>query len=289
MAGDLPEAIQAEIQSALNDAIATSTRVSGGCISPAACVQTRARQTYFVKWAERRGGVFAAEAYSLERIAETQTVRVPGVVAYGRQWLLLEWIEPGDPGRRAWSDFGTALARLHRARGESFGWPQPNYIGALPQQNLPGTEWAEFWRNQRLEPQLSHAVDGGLLGRSDVQRFEQLFARLEDLLATGNQEGASLLHGDLWSGNAHPAREGIVAIDPSAYYGHREVDLAMADLFGGFPSAFREAYEKEWPLRPVGREQRRAAYQIYYLLVHVNLFGGGYVARVRDALRSALA
>ncbi len=284
----LPPAIAAEIEAAIGERITAVSRVGGGCISPAARVQTAAK-TYFVKWTNRgKGRLLAAEAFALERLVETHTVRVPNVHAYGLQWLLLEWLEPGAASKRLWTKFGLALARLHRVRGAAFGWPQANFIGALPQQNQYCADWPEFWRSQRIEPQLSHAVDAGLLIRSDLARFEQLFACLDDLLAIGNGEGASLLHGDLWSGNAHVTHDAVVAIDPSAYYGHREVDLAMAELFGGFPAAFRAGYEQQWPVRRDGFQQRQAAYQLYYLLVHVNLFGSSYVARVRSALVSAL-
>jgi fructosamine-3-kinase len=285
----LPGPLAREIEAAIDTSITSADRVSGGCISPAVRLQTNTGQTYFVKWTEHgKGRMLAAEAFSLDRIAETNTVRVPTVHAYGLQWLLLEWIEPAGPAPRAWRDFGIALSRLHRSENRAFGWPQANFIGALPQQNPWCDSWPEFWRGQRLEPQLSHAVDGGLLGRTDVHRFEQLFDRLEKMLAVGDTEGPSLLHGDLWHGNAHTTGDTIVAIDPAAYYGHREVDLAMAELFGGFPSAFREAYEEQWPLHRAGFRQRQAAYQLYYLLVHVNLFGVGYVAAARTALMDAL-
>ncbi|HSL69181.1 MAG TPA: fructosamine kinase family protein, partial [Longimicrobiales bacterium] len=123
---------------------------------------------------------------------------------------------------------------------------------------------------------------------TDARRIERLLRDLPDLLHRGDAEGASLLHGDLWSGNAHALADGsIAAIDPSAYYGHREVDLAMAQLFGGFPPAFHDAYEDEWPLAAAGLNSRRATYQLYYLLVHVNLFGGSYVSSCRTALAEA--
>jgi fructosamine-3-kinase len=285
----LPRAVAAEIEAAIDTRILSATRVGGGCISPAARLETSDNQLYFVKWTEHgKGRVLAAEAFSLDRIAETNTVRVPTVRAYGLQWLIMEWLEPGTPGPQAWRNFGTAIERLHRIKDGCFGWPEANFIGALPQQNPWCDSWSEFWRGQRLEPQLSHAVDAGLLGRSDVRRFEQLFARLDELLAVGDAEGPSLLHGDLWHGNAHATKDVIVAIDPSAYFGHREVDLAMAELFGGFPPAFREAYEELWPLQRAGLQQRKAAYQLYYLLVHVNLFGPGYVSSTRNALAEAL-
>ena len=285
----LPAALAGEIEAVIKTPIANVSQVDGGCVSPAARLQTSQNVLYFVKWATRgKGRPLAAEAFALEHIAETNTVRVPNVIAYGSLWLLLEWLPPGAPTDAAWASFGRDLARLHRCRHEQFGWSQANFIGSLPQQNGWSADWSDFWRDQRLEPQLSHAVDGGRLGRGEVARFEQLFARLAGLLAVGQDEGASLLHGDLWGGNAHPTGDVIAAVDPSAYYGHREVDLAMAALFGGFPRAFWSGYEEEWPVQQAGFSERRAVYQLYYLLVHVNMFGGGYAARVRDALSDAL-
>ena len=286
----LPPAVAAEIEATLEQNSEEVTRLGGGCISPAARLQTDTGASWFVKWTERgKGRMLAAEAFALERIAETGTIRVPAVQAYGSQWLLLEWLKPATPGVQAWSDFGRALAALHRVRAQDFGWPEANFIGTLPQQNQQSDNWPEFWRSQRLEPQLSHASDAGLLGRKDVDQFQQLFAMLDQLLQVAHDVGASLLHGDLWGGNAHATAAGIAAIDPSSYYGHREVDLAMAQLFGGFPARFRSAYDEAWPLKRDGFARRQAIYQLYYLLVHVNLFGGSYTASVRSTLGEALA
>jgi fructosamine-3-kinase len=217
-------------------------------------------------------------------------VRVPGVVASGgagaSAWLLLEWLEPGPATPRAWEDLGRALAALHRTRAERFGADQDNYIGSLPQANGWSTSWPAFWRERRLGPQQEQAVGAGLLGSADARAFDRLSHRLDELLAPAADEGASLLHGDLWSGNVHMMDGGTAAvIDPSVYHGHREVDLAMAELFGGFGGRFRHAYEESWPLAPGYDPVRRSVYQVYYLLVHVNLFGPGYVGRTREALR----
>ena len=214
---------------------------------------------------------------------------MPRVIAAGERWLLLEWLEPARATDAAWSDFGARLAALHAPRQQRSGWPQDNYIGLLPQSNDWTADWAEFWRAHRLEPQAERARASGLLGRGDADRFEELYARLPELLAAGQADGSSLLHGDLWSGNVHATGGSIALIDPSCSYGHREVDLAMAALFGGFPEPFWIAYERAAPCEPRGARTRRAIYQLYYLLVHVNLFGSGYVGRTRTTLTEALS
>jgi protein-ribulosamine 3-kinase len=284
----LPAAVAAEIEGLLQENIRQVSSVAGGCIHSALRVDTD-RASYFAKHGDLSAGVmFEAEAFALGEIGKTQTVRVPAVIGRAPRWLLLEWLEPGSPRRDGWRSFGAELALMHRARSDRFGWSQPNFIGSLPQQNDWADSWPRFWQERRLQPQLEQARRRGLLGSGDVETFEVLFREIPERLSTTTAEGASLLHGDLWSGNAHGYANGIAAVDPSAYYGHREVDLAMAALFGGFPQSFWDGYSEVWPLERAGFEQRRAIYQLYYLLVHVNLFGAGYVAGTREALRSAL-
>jgi fructosamine-3-kinase len=172
---------------------------------------------------------------------------------------------------------------MHRATSGRYGWSRANFIGPLPQSNDAADDWPSFWRTQRLEPQVRLARDQ--LGSATVARFARLLGELEPRLGPAAEDGPSLLHGDLWNGNVHFTAEGGALIDPSSYYGHREVDLAMAALFGGFPASFLAAYSTEWPLS-AGAESRRPVYQLYYLLVHVNLFGSGYVRQTRDVLES---
>ena len=283
----LPVAVAAEIEDLLQETIQQVSGVAGGCIHAAMRADTP-RASYFVKHGDlSAGAMFEAEALALDEIAATRTVRAPAVIGRGPRWLLLEWLEPGSPGRAAWRSFGADLAHMHRVRKDRCGWSQANFIGSLPQQNDWSESWPQFWQQRRLQPQLDLARQRGLLGRNDEQAFEELYAELPARLTIAEREGASLLHGDLWSGNAHGCATGIAAVDPSAYYGHREVDLAMAALFGGFPPSFWEGYSDTWAVESDGLEQRRAIYQLYYLLVHVNLFGAGYVAGTREALRTA--
>lgn len=293
----IPGIIRREVEAALvgrggGTVVITGTQaVGGGCISPTAQVTTSAGP-FFLKWegSDHPSGLLAAEAEGLKTLAGAGEVRVPAVIAEsgGRPaWLLLEWLEPGSAQRDAWSRLGAGLAALHRHSTDLFGANADNFIGSIHQANQRLGDWPAFWRERRLEPQLRRALDRGLLDARDRRAFDRLYARLEELLAAGNEDGPSLLHGDLWSGNVHMTDGGAAIIDPSVYYGHREVDLAMAELFGGFSPAFRAAYDEAWPLSPGYAPRRRAIYQLYYLLVHVNLFGTGYVSRTRDVLGRA--
>jgi fructosamine-3-kinase len=223
------------------------------------------------------------EAASLKQIEQTRTVRVPAVLAVTSEWLALEWLEPSTATDAGWEKLGQRLARLHRNSAAQYGRDATNCIGVLRQTNEWMSDWPSFWRTQRLQPQLLLAAD--ILGSAVVAKFDRLLDELDDRLGAASADGPSLLHGDLWSGNVHFAEGDAALIDPSSYYGHREVDLAMAALFGGFPASFLAAYSTEWPLS-AGAESRRPVYQLYYLLVHVNLFGSGYVRQTRDVLES---
>jgi fructosamine-3-kinase len=273
--------------------------VSGGCVSPAWRV-TVAGTPVFVKTAPAGGpeGMLAAEATSLAAIRATNAIRVPAVLAAGADWLALEWLEPGPGSAADWAQLGRRLAALHRVQGQSWGWPEDNFIGPLPQANGALGRWSEFWLERRLMPQFDAAAPRlGAAARRDFAALARRLPRLLDEAADG--DGPSLLHGDLWGGNVHmtlgaggigahdnrgaPAGDTGALIDPSSAYGHREVDLAMATLFGGFEPSFFAAYEAEWPLAD-GAADRRAVYQLYYLLVHVNLFGGSYVPATERVL-----
>lgn len=284
-------------------------RVSGGCIAHAARVDGPDGPLAFLKWSaagDPAAATYRAEETGLGALAGAGAVRVPRVLARlaaaDAAGLLLEWLPPRRADRVAWSRFGRALARLHRPlAGATAGWDADNFIGPLPQENALADGWGDFWWRRRLLPQLRRGrAASGSLG----ERVAALEARLEPLAAplaealdeAAEADGIALLHGDLWSGNVHfteDGRGGVEAalIDPSVYRGHREVDLGMAALFGGFPDAFLDAYEAEASLLH-GAERRRPAYQLYYLLVHVNLFGESYLAgteRAVDALEGWVA
>jgi protein-ribulosamine 3-kinase len=268
--------------------------VGGGCISRTAEVVGERRRA-FLKWSDRHpAALFHAEADGLRRLRRVDHgLVVPEVLEVCRAepsggWILLEWLSPADRRPEFWRRLGEGVAALHGTTNGHWGWVSGGYIGSLPQDNESAGSWAEFWIERRLRPQLRVAAPSGLRPGS-AGDWERLFSMLPEVLAPAEEEGPSLLHGDLWSGNVMAVQGGLPAlIDPSVYHGHREVDLAMADLFGGFDPAFWDAYGAVAPLRS-GSERRKYVYQLYYLLVHVNLFGAGYAGRTAAALRSALS
>jgi fructosamine-3-kinase len=288
----LPAAVAAAIEEAVGASgtrhIADVRGIGGGCISPAARLELDDGTRLFAKWGDGSTppDLFRAEARSLDAMRRTGAVRVPAVVGVGERWLALEWLPSGRPTSKALEGLGRDLAAMHRTTAATYGWEEPNFIGSLPQSNRRTADWPTFWRDERIMPQLRRA--SSMFAREDRRRFDVWLDRLDDILDGSVEDGPSLLHGDLWNGNVHVGEDGVAAlIDPSSYYGHREVDLAMAELFGGFGAEFFAGYEAVWPLRAGYRERRRGAYQLYYLLVHVNLFGGSYVAGSLSALGAA--
>jgi len=233
----------------------------------------------FVKVSDAEGAaMLEAEADGLRELAAANAVRVPAPVARGvaagRAFLALEWLDFGRGGRDA--ALGRALAALHGVTARRFGWHRANTIGSTPQDNAWTDDWAAFFRDRRIAPQLALAARNG--HRALQRDGERLLGAIPALLA-GHAPAPSLLHGDLWSGNAARLASGEpVIFDPAVYYGDREADLAMTELFGGFGADFHAAYRDAWPLPP-GYERRRALYNLYHLLNHLNLFGGGYLAR----------
>lgn len=231
--------------------------------------------------------MFAAEACGLRWLDDAKALRIPNVVAVSRaedaqQFLVLELVASGPPARDFDLQLGRGLAALHRHGAVSFGLDHDNFIGRLPQENAPAPSWVEFYRTRRLEAQLRQASQAGLATTRMRQGFERLFGALEDLI--GSSEPPARLHGDLWGGNLLCDDRGAPClIDPAVYGGHREIDLAMMRLFGGFGARVFAAYEEAWPLAD-GHRERVALYQLYPLMVHVNLFGGSYVGSVEAAL-----
>lgn len=290
----VPPELRSEVEAAFADAghagrIIRESRLGGGCISPAARIETDGGATFFFKWLGASDGpadFFTSQAEGLRALERAGAVRVPRVIAAARRWLLLEWLEPGPAGSATWRALGEGLADVHRAQVSAFGGPADNYIGSLPQANTRSSVWPAFWAEQRIGPQWALARNRGFFTAPDERSFRTLLNALDEILAAGDADGPSLVHGDLWGGNVHVLADGQAAlIDPAAYYGHREVDLAMAELFGGFERGFFDAYRSAWPLQPGYQGDRRPVYQLYYLLVHVNLFGGSYVDGVRRVLR----
>lgn len=254
--------------------------LGGGCINEAVCLSEGALR-YFVKLNRADlAPMFEAEAEGLAAIRDTGALRVPEPVCTGvsnaRAWLALEFLPLGRTGRGRDRQLGAGLAAMHRSTDRNFGWHRDNTIGPTPQINDRNDDWVDFWSRNRLGYQLGLAARNGWNGPL-VARGERLLDALPALLA-GHRPAASLLHGDLWAGNAACEVNGTpVVFDPAVYYGDRETDLALTELFGGFGRDFYAAYNEIWPVES-GYPVRRDLYNLYHVLNHLNLFGGTYLA-----------
>jgi fructosamine-3-kinase len=254
--------------------IHSSEPLSGGCINHVHRLDTSSGN-FCIKYNRKASfpGMFESESAGLSALRDASEIRVPGVIltgySQGYSFILLEFIRSSGRIAGFMNDFGHSLARLHRHSSDFFGFGSDNYIGALPQSNRNHPDWTGFFIEERLEKQVNLAVQKGYLDRRDTDRFSNLYGRLKELLPP---EPPSLLHGDLWGGN-------YMVSD----YGHREVDLAMTTLFGGFESDFYSAYHEEFPLEKDWKD-RLPVYNLYPLLIHLNLFGTGYLGSVREII-----
>lgn len=263
--------------------------VGGGCINEAYLVEGGGRR-YFVKLHQARMlQMFEAEAAGLEAILSSEAIRAPRPVCFGRagahSFLVLEYIDLG--GRGAPARFGERLACMHRCTQPCYGWHRDNTIGSTPQPNGELDDWVSFWRQRRLGVQLRLAADRGA-GPRLLELGERLMEALPAFF-TDYRPAASLLHGDLWSGNwSYDAAGEPVIYDPAVYFGDREADVAMTELFGGPGEAFYAAYRASWPLDP-GYATRKHLYNLYHILNHYNLFGGGYAGQAERMMERLLA
>jgi fructosamine-3-kinase len=263
------------------------TPVGGGSINETYRI-TAGERSFFCKINSHSTfpALFDTEQKGLELLAQQAVIRVPQVAvcahAGNEQILILEWIEQGLKTDAFWATFGEQLAALHHVQSGSFGLNTDNYMGALPQNNTPGNNWIEFFIHQRLQPQVQLAINRQLLEPAHTRMFEKLYQRLGELFPA---EPAALLHGDLWSGNFLCDEMGKpVLIDPAVYYGHRNMDMAMTTLFGGFDALFYESYQYHFPL-PANYRQQWELCNLYPLLIHLNLFGKSYLADILNTIR----
>jgi protein-ribulosamine 3-kinase len=288
----LAEAIAQHIAEATGRPFRPESRqsVGGGCISASEVYQGSGTR-YFVKFNDAaRLDMFEAEAAGLFEIADSKTVRVPEPVCYGvhagQAYLVLEHLDLGHAGMNTDILLGHQLATMHRATRPRHGWVRDNTIGSTPQINTEEDDWLAFYREHRLRYQLELAAENG--GRRLLQQGEKLLDALPSFFA-GYRPVPSLLHGDLWGGNHGALRDGTpVVFDPAVYFGDRETDLAMTELFGGFGNGFYTAYRETWPLDP-GYSVRRDLYNLYHILNHFNLFGGGYGGQAERMIQRLLA
>jgi fructosamine-3-kinase len=293
IAASARDALAHALGAALGAAVTAMRPLAGGDINDAFSVSLDDGRAVFVKTRDHADPrMFPCEARGLAWLAEAQALPVPRVLAVsaetapGPRFLALEMLRPGQRRRDHEELLGRGLAALHRAGAPGFGLDHDNFIGSLPQENAPCPTWAAFYAERRLLPQLRRAVDQGRAPTAWIQEFDRLAGKLDALV--GPAEPPARLHGDLWGGNLHADERGHpVLIDPAVYGGHREVDLAMLALFGGVSERFYDAYDEAYPLDP-GWSRRVPLYQLYPLLVHVNLFGMSYGGQVERALQRYL-
>lgn len=261
--------------------------LSGGSINNAFQIST-SQNKYFLKTNTQDFALqmFKVEAKGLQVLSKSNTIKIPKVIHFGKientAFLILEFLETRVASNFFWEKFGQQLAFLHQQSSTDFGLDHSNFIGSLPQSNNFHKTWVDFFIKERMLPQIELAEKNQLLPYPIKKQFESLFKKLNDIFPN---EPPTLIHGDLWSGNFIKGKnETPVLIDPAVYFGHREMDLAMSYLFGGFEERFYYSYNETFPLQP-NFENRVKVYQVYYLMVHVNLFGSGYLSSIQNILK----
>jgi fructosamine-3-kinase len=263
--------------------------LSGGCISNAYKITFKDGATCLLKFNENSPtDMFTKEAHGLQELKKANAIKVPEVFLYGNDFILMEFISAIGKQKNFFEEFGRKFALLHKYTGEGFGFYEDNYIGSTPQININDDsfkgDWTSFYFNNRLLYQFKLAEKNGYVDSSFREAFGKIEEKIELILGEGEVR-PSLLHGDLWSGNYMTDEEGNAClIDPAVYYGHREADLAMTKLFGGFSASFYEAYIEEYPLDE-GWEYRQNIYMLYHVMNHLNIFGGGYFSQALSLMK----
>lgn len=282
---------QIELATGQDFSLVKAVQMHGGDINQVYHLQG-AEKSYFVKL--NRASLltmFEVEALGLQELAQTKTLRIPEAIVYGisgeHAFLVLEYVALKSTNHSTQQQLGRQLALLHQNRQDYFGWHHDNFIGSNQQKNARDSDWVNFWQEQRLTAQLKLAADNGYTGKIQ-QQGEQLCQLIPDFFSS-YQPQASLLHGDLWSGNAASDAQGQAIIyDPACYYGDRETDIAMTELFGGFGADFYAAYNEAWPLDS-GYKARKTLYNVYHILNHLNLFGSGYLRQAEGMMQQLIA
>ena len=282
----LPESITTRLSDDYSITTDKSQPVSGGSINRAYRISTNEGDLFLKYNSDAPDDFFIREAEGLKLLASASTeLRIPDVIAScppsdeSPGFLVIEFINKEPSGNA--EEFGAALAGLHLTTAENFGLNEDNYIGSLPQSNHYHSDWASFFSEERIKPQLKMAIDSGKMDQAAISEWSNISSKLNQLLP---ETDPSLIHGDLWSGNYLYDSEGrAVLIDPAVYYGHPEMDLAFSKMFGGFSPDFYRGYESVSPLEN-GFDKRVPVYNLYPLLVHVNLFGGHYISQTESVL-----
>lgn len=262
-------------------------RVSGGSIADTRYAECKSGKKYFIKSYGIGSKVPKNEKNGLIEIARSREIRVPEVLFLDEQYLVLEYIEEGGRKENFSEEFGRKFARLHKMQSDKYGFYEDNYIGSSTQINSYMTSWIKFFIRNRLDFQITLLERKGAVDQNFLKYYSQLVQRIPQLIE-GTEELPSLLHGDLWRGNFLIDINGEpVLIDPAVYYGHREADLAMTKLFGGFDAKFYGAYNEEYPLKP-GWKERQDLYMLYHVLNHLNLFGQSYYSQALSIIKKYL-
>lgn len=283
------EKIKKRIEEKLGSKIKNFTSLSGGCISDAFKITTEEGKKYFLKYnSSVSNDMFIKEAHGLMELGKANAIRIPKVLSYDEDYILLELIQSGNKNKNFFEEFGRNFAEMHKHTNATFGFYEDNFIGSNPQINIPDenekNNWVRFYFNKRILFQLQLAEKLGNSTDTLRKGVSKLENKIQDIIG-GTQEKPSLLHGDLWGGNYMIDENGnAVLIDPAVYYGHREADLGMTKLFGGFSSEFYRAYNETFPLED-GYEYRENIYKLYHVLNHLNLFGGGYYSQALSIIK----
>lgn len=270
-----------------NFSISDCHPIGGGSINSSYKLSANG-QHYFVKTNHARfAGMFAAEAEGLSAIVNSQSIRAPKPICYGEYqastYIVMDYLPLASASSHSTSLLGEQLAAMHRTTQQQYGWHIDNTIGSTPQPNTPSDDWGEFFRQQRLTYQFTLAERNGY----PLSQADTLLDHIDDLLT--HRPPASLLHGDLWSGNYGICTDGApVIFDPAVYYGDRETDLAMTELFGGFPACFYSAYWHHYP-QEAGYSTRKTLYNLYHIVNHLNLFGGSYYSQAKQMISMLLS
>lgn len=283
------EKIKKRIEEKLGSKIKSFSSLSGGCISDAFKISTENGTSFFLKYnPSASNNMFLKEANGLRELDKSNAIKIPEVLSVDEDYILLEFIASGNSKKNFFEDFGKSFAEMHKFKSDSFGFYENNYIGSNPQINIPDekekSDWTAFYLNKRILFQLQLAEKLGNSTDELRKGISKLENKIEDIIGH-NSEKPSLLHGDIWGGNYMIDQNGnAVLIDPAVYYGHREADLGMTKLFGGFNSEFYKAYNESFPLED-GFDYRENIYKLYHVLNHLNLFGGGYYSQAISLIK----
>lgn len=282
--------LRLHLQNILGQVIDLALPISGGDINDAFLLKGETGNV-FVKTNESKNALanFESEQFGLNQIAKSKAISTPSLMAVGQfektSFLAMEYIHQEAPNKIFWTNLGRQLAQLHLIQFNKFGHQKDNFIGSLPQSNKEHATWSSFFEHERIRPQIELANQKGLLSAIDINNFELLLKKLNSLLPNSK---ASMIHGDLWSGNIIcRLNQNPVLVDPSYAQADREMDIAMSKLFGGFDKVFYDSYNEVFPLENSFND-RVDLLQLYYLLVHVNIFGSSYYQQVMQCLKKYL-